>query len=187
MSSESLANVSHLHEWKSNTATYRDFYEIYGTAREGAAILLNRVLHVDESDDHSVHLIVEQGHNSGGYMVPIVSSEYNHAPVYRVGYSPTEVRIATTDGETISTYHTRCVQGIYWGGINKAYDPADEQLQVDFVSLRTKETGLLAFNLATGRGSFALGERALGWILDAQESEELRQLALNPKPNPLSA
>ena len=150
MSAETLASVSQLHERRDEAATYWHFYEEYGTARAGAAILLNRILH-------------------------------KYEPLYRVIYDPREIWVTSTDGETISAYHTRSVHGIYTGDINEAYNPAAESINVEIVSRDTSEVGLVKFNLATGQGSFSLGERALGWILDPERSAELRNVALNPE------
>jgi hypothetical protein len=182
MSVEALAEVSDLHTWNPNAATYQEFYALYGAARESAAILLNRVVYFDEISDRSVHLIVSQQRGSGGFMTAVSGSQ---RPEYRVHYDPRETFIALTDGETISTYHTRSVQGIYVGHINKAYKPAHEYLQVNFMSRPGGEEGKLGFNLSSGRGSLSLGERALGWVLGREESARLRYEAL-PKAIPTS-
>jgi hypothetical protein len=175
MSAETLENVSHLHARKPDHETYQDFYALYGAAREGAAILLNRVLYIDETKDHSTHLIVTQQRDSGGFMTPVIGAK---RPNYRVHYDPREILVATTDGETILTYHALSVQGLYRGHINKTYKPVHEHLQVNFMTRPDGEQGRLDFNLSSGRGSFSLGERALGWILSREESAQLRSEAL---------
>jgi hypothetical protein len=182
MSAETQTNVTDLHEWKSNTATYQDFYTHYAVARAGGSIILNRVL--DTNGDTSTHLIVGQGKNPGGYMVPMRPHPNNETPLYRVSYNPRETWFATTDGQTISTYHVRSAFGTFRGSIDRPYTPVDERIQIDFVSTSTSEVGKIDFNLGTGNGVFALGERALGWILGAEESAHLRVLALAPDDHP---
>ncbi len=174
MSSESLADVSYFHSRKPNTETYKDFHALYGVAREGTAILLNRVVQTDESD-RSTHLILVQQSNSGGFMTRVKGTQRSE---YRVHYDPRGTLLATTDGETISTYHAQSVQGLYRGHINKTYRPVHERLQVNFVSYCSEEVGTLNFNLFSGRGGFSLGERALGCILSREESAMFRNEAL---------
>lgn len=178
MSSENLATVSFLQTRKPDAQTYRDFHELYGVARNGAAILLNRVLHIDETNDRSMHLIVTQQKMSGGLMVPIPECLSNETPRYKVGYNPMGTLIATTDGETITKHHTRSVHGIYQRSINRRYHPIFERLYVDFVSPQGNESGRAEFNLGTGGGNFSIGSRVLGWILGSQESDYLRHLAV---------
>lgn len=182
MSAESLASVAYLAP-RANTEIYRSFHEQF--VGKGASILLNRVVHIDKTGDRSVHLMVVQQENPAVRMMPAQPwLAGNIEPHYRTYYSPDETFVATTDGEIITQYHTLSVYGLYRGSICKKYDPMYEQMHIDFA---LKDGGLesgIDFNIATGDGHLSLNGRVLGWILGAEESYQIRQIALTPEINP---
>jgi hypothetical protein len=181
---QEIAPVTQLQELKTNAETYEAFYRLYEESellRKGFSVILNRVLHIDETKDRSNHLIVAQANVP---MLPI-RRQYGrgHAPMHYVPYSPGDMIVATTNGESITEYQTLNLHGTYrahLNGVDQQYDPVYETVDMTLFSDITQELTLAQFNMGTGSGIVRLGGLSCGWILDDAVSAKIRQEILSP-------
>jgi hypothetical protein len=181
---EPIAPVTQLQELRTSTETYETFHQLYNPSelkRKGFSTLLNRVLHIDETEDRSTHFIVAQAN----VPQPPIRRQYDHqrAPLHYVPYNAQDIVIASTDGVSIAEYDVINAYGLYRAHLNSTdhqYDARYEKMYLTFSSDRMKQLIKAEFNVATGDGTIELGAQPCAWILSDHESAKIRDIILTP-------
>lgn len=178
MTIELIPNVSDIQSRKSLNETYQFFHELYSPKQlesRGFSTVLNRIL-----DDLSTHVVIAKREIPGERILPILRMprgdlwRYNHA----------EVKVALTNGETISEYKAVGVYGIC-RALNGRLRPrklGPEEMVLKFISDEGSHVGSAEFDRASGEGKFNFGSNGGLSILGAAESYELRQHVLTSDP-----
>lgn len=180
--------VHQLESRKSALETYETFYQLYGEdalQNYGFSTILNRVLHMDETEDRSTHFVIAKAD------VPKrqIREHYDRlgVPAHFIPYKPNDIIVASTDGNLITEYDVVSAYGMYRAHLNDTdskYDPHYETMELSLLpsmAVRSINHVIRAeFNLGTGYGTVAMGERPCGWVLSDQESTRIRNIILTP-------
>jgi hypothetical protein len=177
--------VHQIESRKSALDTYETFYRLYDNAalqKRGFRAILNRVLHIDETEDRSHHFVVAHAE------VPLlpIRRKYDHkgVPVHHVPYNPGNIMVASTDGESITEYSVLNAHGTYRAHLNgttHGYDPIHEKLELSLQADVSKKLITAGFNMATGDGTVHIEGQYCGWILSEPESARIREFLI-PRP-----
>jgi hypothetical protein len=186
---ETIASVTQLHELRTAAETYESFYQLYGLTelqRKGFSTILSRVLHIDETEDRSIHFVVAQAEV---LQLPI-RRRYNNlrVPMHYIPYNSSDILIASTNGNSITEYEVVDAEGTYREYLNctdKQYNPVHETMKLAFTTNAINRLIRAEFNVASGNGTVELGEQPCGWILSETESSRIRDIILTPAlPDP---
>jgi hypothetical protein len=187
---ETVTPVTHLQELRTATETYETFYQLYGLSelqRKGFSTILSRVLHIDETEDRSIHFVVAQANT----LQPPIRRRYNNlrVPMHYIPYNAPDMLVASTNGTSITEYEVVNAEGRYRAHLNstdQAYNPIHETMELAFTTNAIRRIIKAEFNMATGNGVVGLGEQPCGWILSDGESKSIRDIILTTTPeNPL--
>lgn len=180
--------VHHLESRKSALETYETFYQLYGQSelrQYGFSTILNRVLHEDETEDRSTHFVIARADAPRRQ----IREHYDRhgVPVHYITYKPQDIIVASTDGDLITEYDVVSAYGVYRAHLNHTdskYDPHNETMDLsllpNFAARSIHHVIKAEFNVATGHGTVAMGERQCGWVLSDQESKRIRDIILTP-------
>lgn len=191
----SVADIHHLEAYRSPEEIYDAFYNQYSPetftdtdGRRVAYSLLNgRVLHMDETNDRTTHLMVhvkESDQPPRPYLARMIDGQ----PHCIFPYANEDFAVITTDG--ISTVRWRAVhaRGLYKGRIDtirNVYNPDRELVELTLRSEDGQKAAQGMFSKGTGNGMFAEYKQSRGWILSEQESALERSKILLPPAQPV--
>lgn len=185
------AEVHGIESRRTSQEVYAAFYNLYAHDSHQDAdgvsstlFLSPRILHFDETDDRSQHIVVR--HKDSSKLIR-PSHRVFHSKTYQLylPYDDEDFIVATTDGETIEQWNVQYATGIYEGRIHTVmypYQPENETVHLNL--MRDGEKRKLTFNLATGLGRLDIGNKQVGWILGDEESnsEYQRLTAVSETP-----
>ena len=169
---QSLTDIGEVHQLeslKSVLETYETFYRLYGPPalqKRGFTPLLNRVIHIDETEDRSHHFVVAHADKP----MPPIRRKYGYlkSPEHYIPYNSQDMLVASTDGESITEYDIMNAFGTYRAYLNETthqYDPANERVELALLSDVSKHVITAEFNMASGNGMVHLDGQYRGWIL----------------------
>lgn len=177
-----LAPIAHVGNQSPDPEVYAEFYAQLSPealASRELETVLSRVLHTDETDDRSRHIMLLRQRFDRS---PPIIRRLNDigAPEHLVPYREDAFELFMTDGLRISTYDILSVHGLYracLNGIDRQYDARNETI---FVRCRQEgqHTSTLSFNCKTGDGVMNPYTEPTGWILSEQESLSVKNTVL---------
>ena len=180
---EPAVSVTQLHELRSEIETYEAFYRLYGESeveRRGFSTILSRVLHIDETEDRSIHFVIAHANVA----ISPIRRQYDSrgTPIHYVPYNAHDIKVVSTDGTSITEYSVLNAYGTYRAHLNSTdhqYNPIHEKVEL---TLMSAAEGLITakFNMATGDGTVDRGGQPCGWILSDTESTRIREIILTP-------
>jgi hypothetical protein len=185
---EPIASVTQLQKLRTAAETYESFYQLNGLTelqRKGFSTVLNRVLHIDETEDRSTHFVIAKADDAPRR----IREHYNRlgVPAHHIQYNAKDIIVASTDGNLITKYDVVSAHGTYRANLghgNDNYDPYHETLELSLVAdsakLSIKNLIRAEFNVATGNGTVEFGGQPRGWILSDRESVRIRDIILTP-------
>lgn len=188
-SSDGEGELHYLESKKSSVETYKTFYQLYNPSElknRGYSTILNRVLHIDETNDRSTHFVIAKADAAH----PRIREHYNRhgVPAHTIPYSSRDLLVASTDGTLITEFDVISAHGMYGAMINetdKRYDPYFETMELSLIPSLSKFSinNLIRaeFNVGTGCGTVAMGERPCAWVLSDAESTRIRNEILEPE------
>lgn len=182
---QAIVPVTQLQELRTDAETYETFYQLYGAMelqRNGFSTILNRVLHVDETEDRSVHFVVAHAN----ILQPPIRRQYDArgAPMHRISYNAEDIVVASTNGTSITEYDVVNAYGTYRAHLSptdQQYNPVHERMELALASYAFKSLVRATFNMATGDGIVELGQQPCGWILSSEESTRIKESVLARK------
>jgi len=173
-----VADIYQLEAYRSPEEVYAAFYRDFdskGLTEQGypvARTLLNgRVLHVDETNDRSTHILLHV--LKGARTLPVIRQFAGEIPRHILPYSPEDFAAITTDGASITKWQATYAQGTYnyWlDTIHNPYNADRETLEIDFTGSNGKRARLQC-NIGKGNGIFMIEDGPTAWILAEDESE----------------
>lgn len=181
------AEIHGLESRRTTPEVYAAFYNLYagpayqdGDGVESSILLGPRVVHIDETQDRSQHLVVRIKEGTRYFQS---RRERNGDEVrHYLPYEASGFIVATTDGTGIERWRVQDVHGVHEGlidGICNQYQPEKETIHMSVVS-ESGNKQKLTFNMATGLGNVNFGQGSLGWILSDLESAHERQRIVPP-------
>lgn len=177
--------VHRLETRKSAEETYETFYRLYDQSallKRGFSIILQRVIHIDETEDRSSHFVVAHAHTP---MLPIRRQfDRNHNPAHYIPYNSGDLIVASTNGQAITEYDVLNAHGTYRAYLNNTthgYNPIHEKVEMTLQSDLAENIVTTEFNMATGDGVIHLDGQYQGWILSKRESARIKEDMLYPE------
>lgn len=188
---DTLATISHFGNQSQRPEIYADFYAQFDptvVAAQGREIVLSRVIHTDETDDRSRHIMITRDQHD---INPAMMRRFNDlgAPEHVVPYHADAFELIVTNGVRIVHYNLLSVRGIYRAhinGVEKQYDAANETIFMRCDS-EAGQTATLNFNCKTGDGVLRPHNEPAGWILSEQESHAVQATVLEAAAQSIAA
>ncbi len=169
--------------------SYAEFTERYATAYDtqtNTHLLLNRALHVAETSDRTTQVAVRQSRTARRY--PAVRQPHAPEPYIEFPYDGHDFLVVSYDGHETQFWDTVSSYARYYArlnGVDAPYAPIHEIVHLELKNSATNQPSRLRFNSETGCGTLDMPSGYLGWILSAEQSDEVhsnRLLLANSTP-----